>query len=318
MIMAVIGELAGGVDIQDRIVDCLPESWRPNVKENDKNKADESVATSAGQSSSVLKKVLDVVSKVIKFVCKFKSKVVKLLTGKMRRYYRRQQMKMNFMENRSHGKGFKYYRKWFGSRAVKKIKGLAKKAGSAIKKGFNKAKEVVKKVANKIKDAALWIVKELKDIFTTFVAKIKQIVNNPIIQRIVKILQCGKEFFGHVKTIISIIKGIVNRVQKVVRSIASQTYVDLVVVIVDLICNFDHFRAAVGYLVDAVREKNTLKKFTLFGKFFGKLLYALGYGGDTKDDKKGKKGGNKPAKRSSGSSRRTSRRSSRRGRRNYY
>jgi len=260
-----------------------------------------------------LKKFLDVVSKVINFACKFKDTIVGLLTKKMKRFYRRQQMRMNFVEYRSHNRGmknFKYYRRWFGSKFLKKVKNIAKKVTTKVVQGVKKAGGflggLAKKAINAVKDIALKIVKELKDIFSSFVAKIKQIINNPVLQRIIKIIKCSKEFVGHIKNIISIIKGIISRVKDVVTAISTQTYVGLVKVLIDLICNFDHFRAAIEYLVSAVKEKDTLKKYIGFGKFFGKLLYALGAGVEEKKGKgKGGKGGKSAPKRNSSPRRRS-------------
>ncbi|MFM7855872.1 MAG: hypothetical protein ACKO96_29120, partial [Flammeovirgaceae bacterium] len=136
--------------------------------------------------------------------------------------------------------------RWFRTLARKftkvawHIKNIARKVGKGIKNLWNK-------IIGHIKRA----VARLKGFFIMIKNKLQKIINFKFIKRVVKtIIPCIKTAKSIGTQIFKVVKGIVKKIT----TLASRGYAGFAQVFVDLVCNFDKFRAAVHQLVRGIKE----------------------------------------------------------------
>ena len=143
------------------------------------------------------------------------------------------------------------------------VKGLALSAADWAKKRWD---EVV--------SFATGIVSKLKTFYSNAVNTVKTFFSGDLVGKIKKIVECAMGLTKLLKGLFDVIKGIKNKITLISR-IAAQDYTALAQLIIDLICNFSLFRQAFTFLIDGIHEKDTIKKFSLIGKFLGTGFRAL-------------------------------------------
>jgi len=159
------------------------------------------------------------------------------------------------------------------NQAGKAIGGAANKVGKAINHGLGDVGSLIKKTWNEVVSAGQKAVEHIKKIFKMIQTTINQVINSDFVQLIFKtIIPCVKLLKGMGQTFYSVIMTIYQRVTLIISSGGA----GLAQVFVDLICNFDEFRAAINALIRAIKDNNTITKFYSYGEFAGRLVKALG------------------------------------------
>jgi phage-related protein len=240
--MNVVGELAGGAhtDIQA----CLPDKWKTQTD------VSEPAAEQSTPPSGILASVVSTLESVITQICQFKDQIKGVL---IQRYVRRSVLR-SLLEKRGRKWGF-----------LKKIASAAKKVGSAVVAGAKKVASVAGAIISKI-------VGVVKKIWAKFVEIVKAFFASPLMDTIKTTFTCvaGMQTAG--EQVINTIKGIIAKFQKIIAGNA----VGIIDVLIDLVCNWQEFKAAVGFLTQAQSERVVVNKWGLIGKFIGKLLFAIG------------------------------------------
>ncbi len=114
---------------------------------------------------------------------------------------------------------------------------------------------------------------KIKGLFLMVKNQLQKIFDFKFISRLVKnIVPCFKTLKSIGRELYSIGTGIVKKVT----TITSRGFAGLAEVFVDLVCQFDKFRAAAHELVRGLNEKNENRKFFYYGTFAGQLLAAIG------------------------------------------
>jgi phage-related protein len=245
MIMNVVGELAGGAhtDIQG----CLPDAWKTQTEVSASNdSADQQVS----QSSGVLQTIVNSLESVITQVCNFKDTIKGLL---IQRYVKRSVLRM-LLEKRGQKWGF-----------LKKIAKAAKTVGKAVVKGAKTVAKAASAVVGKI-------VAVIKKVWAQFVSVVKAFFASPLMDTVKSVFTCVSGMQTAGEQVVNTIKGIIAKFQKIVAGNA----VGIIDVLIDLVCNWQEFKAAIGFLTQAQGERVVVNKWGLIGKFIGKLLFAIG------------------------------------------
>jgi hypothetical protein len=261
--MGVLGELAGGN--HEAVQGCLPDEWKTEGGEQQPAQAETDPST-VTQSSGVLEKIVSIVGGIIDMFCKVKDWVKGLL---VKRLYKRYHLKYSFIQRKM--------RKWgWLSRAWNSVKSAAKSVGNAVvsagKAVYNGVKAGVSWVYEQAKKVVMAIVGKITEVWNSLVEKIQGIFNSPIVQKLLGIFECLQGLQGAAAELVAVVKGIITKVRKIM----TMGLLGLVDVLLDLICNWKEFKAAVDFLLAGIRESNTVQKFKLIGKFIGKLLFAIG------------------------------------------
>ena len=267
---------------------CLPDNW----KVTDTSPVPEAIPQEQPPKSTFTS-ILDAIEKVINFICAFKNKIMGLLGMKMRRYVRRLRYRMlaetrvtRFQKNIF--KKIKSRVQKVGAKiktAAHKVGGKIKEVGNKIKHKFHEIGDKIKKMAlsvaqwakkkwEQFKDWAFAIVNKIKTIWKSTIASFKNFFSGDILGKIKNIFNCAMNLKGVVIGLVVVIKSFIGKIGEIT-SIAAGNLVSLAKLIMNLICNFSLFRRAVGYLIDSIHEKETIKKFNLVGKFIGLGLRAL-------------------------------------------
>jgi len=233
---ALVGMAGAEKDVAS-INDCLPDNWKIENKKEEK--------PASKDDASTLTKALDILSKVIDFVCKFKDKIKALFARKLKRMN-----KKVFLQRYKSGKGI-----------FDDIVDGISNIGSMLSKTWDEVKNFGSKIVTDI---------------TAFYQKIKQtitdILNNEFIEAIKKIVDCVKLAKKEALAIYKVIQGIAEKFS----TIAAGGFVGLGKVMVDLICNFDKFRKAVNLIVEGISESDIPTKYFKYGHGLGTLVNAIG------------------------------------------
>jgi hypothetical protein len=246
LVMGVFHSLTDGSSAG--VQQCLPQSWR---SQDTKEEAD-NASCQVQSKPSTLVRVLSVVSKVIKVVCKFKNLTKKLLRRKLRR-------RMKFVQRRF----WRRFRHWT-RRAFNKAKIVFNRVGKSIKRTIRKGLSLGKRLLR-------LVVKALMKIWGFFTSKIRKIFNSRIVQTVLKVFECVRDAKDSVVEIIQIVKGIIKKVHMVTATAGTGA----VVVLVDMICNWDEFRRAIQYLIRSIKEKKILTKWNWIGRTIGQFFRAI-------------------------------------------
>ena len=245
-----VGMLAGLANLSDSDVanlnKCVPSAWQAvdtSAGAND---------SPAGQSKSTWTTILDGLEKIINIVCKFKDQIKKMLVGRIRRQVKRYQYKMLLQ------KSMNRYKKavgWFDS--IKNgVAGVANAAWNAVKGTAE----------NFVKNARVFI--------DAVRQKVTAFLNSDFVAKIKLFYECVQNAKSAAKNVIDAIKRLFELVKKI-SLIVGGDMVTLGKLIVDLICNFSLFRKAFTYLADSFSTNETVKKYSLIGKFIGTFLNAV-------------------------------------------
>jgi hypothetical protein len=255
--MNAVGELAGGAhaDIQG----CLPDNWKTDAQASEPT--DDSANQQVAQSSGTLKKIVDTVETVIKQVCQFKDTIKGFL---VKRYVKRSVLRQ-LLEKRG--------RKWgFLKKIGSSISSGAKKAAAAAKAAAKKAAEIAAKAAKAAAAVIKKVVDVIKKVWAQFVKVVKAFFASPLMASIKSVFTCVQGMQTAGEQLVATVKGIIAKFQKIMTG----TAVGIIDVLIDLICNWDDFKAAIAFLTQAQGEKDVVNKWGLIGKFVGKLLFAIG------------------------------------------
>jgi len=204
-------------------------------------------------------KVLDIVQRILDFVCKFKDKVKALFTRKYKRY----------MLNK------KFYK--FKEKSMRRNQYLMSSAGfwndieDKVTGFFDKIEDSLKKDWSEVKDIAAWVFNKLKDKITKAIAWVNGIINSPLVKKIVFIVGCISKNSSIATNLIATVKGITARI-----ALLATGPVGIASVFIDLLCNLGKFRTAFATLFNAKLEKDPLIQWRKYGMFIGDLFYALG------------------------------------------
>jgi len=233
----------------DQINKCLPSQWR--VKK---------VTASKGRRSNIegknVEMFLNMLSKVIKLVCKYKNKIKKFFGKKLN--LRNSKVFLQMSNAQWGWRNFRNVVKTFKAN-IKNVKRITKKAGNV----WNKVQKVIKRTIGKIKGLFLMFKNQLQKILP--LKFVKQLVKKtvPCLKR--RLAKTGKQ-------IVKVIRGVARKIS----TIASRGFAGLASVFIDLICQFDKFRAATHELIRGLNESNESRKYFYYGSFAGQIVNIIG------------------------------------------
>jgi len=235
-----------------KINKCLPSSWRAH-------KVTASRAQSSNPEGKNIQMFLDLLSKVINVVCKFKNEIKKLFKKKL--HLRNRKVFLQLSNS-----------KW-GWNIFKNVVKSFKHAVSSVRRIINKVGKGAANLWKKISSGMSAAVGKIKGLFLMIKNQLQKFLNFKFIKKLVKsIVPCFKTIKSVGKQIYSIATGIVKKIT----TITSRGFAGLGEVFVDLVCQFDKFRAAAHELVRGLNEKSEGRKFFYYGTFTGQLLSAIG------------------------------------------
>jgi hypothetical protein len=204
----------------------------------------------ADEPKTTLQKVLDGISKVLKFVCNFKSQIAKLLVG--RRF--RRSVKL-FLQNE---KGL-----WDD------IKGVAGSIGDKFAKLGDWAKKKWEDCVSFGRD----LINSWKGHWSHFVETCKALYAK--IMAIYKTIKaCYDTLKAAITAVIKFFKAIADRSVEISR-IAAGDPLAIATFFINCICQFDLFREGITALMDGIAQADVLQRYTLYGKSVGVLIRIL-------------------------------------------
>jgi methyl-accepting chemotaxis protein len=240
----------------EKTMSCLPTEWQAA---DPKPVAEESKKS---EPKSTWTKILDGVQEVIGFVCNWKKNIKDLFGKRIRRQQRRNKYRMLVQTHSSRMARYRRALGWWDD-----IKNAAKNALGAVTDWAKAKWEDLKNFGNDfIKNIALF--------WDNLKAKVVAFLNSDFVKFIKKFYECVMAAKGIVEAIVKVIKATVERVTQIA-TIAAGNLPELAKLFVDLICNFKDFREAINNLIDGIEEKETNKKYGLYGRFFGIFFKAL-------------------------------------------
>jgi len=235
----VLGALnvASSADV-DKMKPCFPDGAAPANVDDDK---------STGKSSDWISTILNGLSTLVDFLCKFKDQIAKLFGGLLKR---------NLME--------------------KGMKRLTNKGiWDDLKSGLGKIKDWATAQWDKtqpIRDFAQNIVNNLKSFFVDMKTKIISLLPTSVQDTVTKYLNCGAaKVAGNTVTLV---KGLVNVVQKVGRA-ASGDPTALASIIIGLICKYAQFKQGWDNFKTAWNTADIPTKYNYYGRAFGVWFNAI-------------------------------------------
>jgi hypothetical protein len=240
----------------EKVISCLPKEWqavdpKPVAEEGAKS-----------EPKSTWTKVLDGVEKVIGFVCNWKEKIKDLFGKRIRRQQRRNRYRMLVQTHSSRMARYRRALGWWDD-----VTSFAKKALGAVTDWAKAKWDDIKSFGNDfIKNIALF--------WDQLKAKISAFLNSDFVKLIKKIYECVMAAKDIIKAVVDVIKATIERVGQIA-SVFAGNLPALAKIFVDLICNFKDFREAINNLIDGIEEKDTNKKYGLFGRFIGILAKAI-------------------------------------------
>jgi len=125
---------------------------------------------------------------------------------------------------------------------------------------LNKGKELATKFAN-----------SLKPVFDKVAVLFKKLLTSGLLKKITDLFPCIETSKGASQQALTTIKAIKDKL----KLLANGGKKEVVSILVDLVCNFTEFKAAIEFFVKASKETNVVNKFQLTGQGFGRLLIAL-------------------------------------------
>ena len=147
--------------------------------------------------------------------------------------------------------------------AFKKIKGMA----LSVEDWAHKKWDEIKSLAN-------GIVSKLKVVYSNAVNTVKRFLSSSLVETLKKIFECAMTLKSLILGLTDVIVGVEDKMV-LLASIAAQDYASIAELIVDLICNFSDFVEAFTYLIDGIHESDTIKQYSLIGKFIGTAIRAI-------------------------------------------
>jgi hypothetical protein len=229
--------------------ECIPAPWKKYV-----NTTSSPNTSLGGNMQGPLKQIMGILGSALSVACKFKSKIISFLQGKLkfRRYF------LIFAENGRFKKSFWKKLKKGVSNVGKKIGNAAKAVGSAVSNAVNFIGKTFTKIVTAIKNIRSQIInffhsetwKNIKSLFMC-------IVNN------------RGNIAKSAKKVVANVKGFIAAVGKL------STPAGIVEVLVNCICNWRKFKKAIEYFIDFLKS-NGSKKWNRLGAFLGQLAVAIG------------------------------------------
>jgi len=235
----VLGALnvATSADVE-KMKPCFPDGAAPANVDDDK---------SAGKSSDWITTILNGLSTLVDFLCKFKDQIAKLFGGLLKR---------NLMEK--------------GMRRLSN-----KGVWDTLKTDLGKIKDWAKAAWDKtapIRDFAKTLVDDLKSFFADIKTKIISLLPQSAQDTINKYLNCGAaKVAGNT---VALVKGLVNVVQKVARA-ANGDAVALASIIIGLICKYAQFKQGWDHFKTAWTTADIPTKYNYYGRAFGVWFNAI-------------------------------------------
>jgi len=241
-------ELAGKAQIKNSIKTGADpkKAGDPNT---DELSAQESVTKDTDKST--WEKVLDIVQKVVDFICKYKAKIKGYFTKELETL----KLRRVFFQRRTY-RALKVSSLGFWDDAT----GFFAKIGDSLEKGWKQ-----------VKDIGAWIYKKIKGHIPEALTWSKKIIKNKFILNVIDVLECFTKL-----NVPSAIQTTVNGLKNRINDISSVKPKKIASVFIDLVCNMGLFREAFALLAEVISEKAPLIKWNKFGRFVGKFLYALG------------------------------------------
>ena len=246
-LVGVVFGMAGQEDGINALGKCIPLEWNTvdttlvKIPEADK------------QDQTSFDKIMAGVKKVATFACKFKSQIMKLIGLRVRRVLRRSKYRM-FSET-----GLVLKRGWFDEKVTARI--------DKVKDWANQKWEDYNEVAQNIVDSIKGLISQATD-------TIKGYFSKETWDKLLKFFNCALPLLKLIKGLYDVVSGIISKAT-LIASIAGHNYPAIAKLIVDLLCNFELFNQAFNFLFQSFKETDTLKKFSLVGKFMGLGFRAL-------------------------------------------
>jgi hypothetical protein len=229
---------------------CVPDGWRVA----DSSKSSEESQAESTEQKSVWTEILDGVQKVLEFICKFKDNIKKLFTRKMRRLNRKNNYRM-FMQRYSRSRG------WW-SNVTNKVKSV-----------FGSVADLIKKTWDKVTGFAGEVVTNLRTFYQNIRRVVTYLTSPDFKAKVQLFMSCVMVGKGLVMGLIGFVKGAIVRIQGMIAAGAAPPIIAGYVI--DFICKFPDFRVAIGFLIDGIKNPDTLQKFFLIGQFLGKLAKTI-------------------------------------------
>ncbi len=143
---------------------------------------------------------------------------------------------------------------------------------------FNSLKNGVTKIANAgwnaVKGYAESFVRHARVFIDSVRQKVTTFLNSDFVAKIKLFYECVQNAKQAALNVIDAVKRMIELVKKITLIVGGDM-VTLAKLIVDLICNFSLFRKAFTYLADSFSTNETVKKYSLIGKFIGTFLNAV-------------------------------------------
>jgi hypothetical protein len=236
----------------DRINKCLPSQWR--VK-----KVTASRRHSSNPEGKNIEMFLNMLSKVIKIVCRYKKQIKRLFIKKL--HLRNRKLFLQMSDSRWKWRAFKNVVRNF-KKNINNVQKISKKVGKG-KKGW-------KRISRALRNT----VKKIKGLFLMYKHQLQRILPFDFVKHVItKVIPCLKKRLSSTgKQIVRVMRGISHKIT----TITSRGFAGFAQVFVDLVCQFDKFRAAAHELVRGINEKHENRKFFYFGNFAGQVLSTIG------------------------------------------
>ena len=273
--------MAGQEDGINALGKCIPLEWNTvdttlvKIPEADK------------QDQTSFDKIMAGVKKVATFACKFKSQIMKLIGLRVRRVLRRSKYRM-FSETGLVLSIVKGVTNKIFDKGIRVTDKIVDKGVNIASKGYDKFSRIDQKLSDKLGNVKDWsskkwedykevaqnIVDSIKGLISQATDTIKGYFSKETWDKLLKFFNCALPLFKLIKGLYDVVSGIISKAT-LIASIAGHNYPAIAKLIVDLLCNFELFNQAFNFLFQSFKETDTLKKFSLVGKFMGLGFRAL-------------------------------------------
>ena len=269
---------------------CLPKSWQ--LAENTAESTDANGSTEQSSTSTLLNGI----STIVDFVCKWKDEITsmfgrrlllknkkRLVERSMRRYLKKKGLWDDFTDDVSD--------------AVDDVSDDVDDAEDDVSDAVDDVSDdvsaVVSDVSDVVSDAvtdvedvvvditnwvgktwdeltafATQIVTQITSFYTYIKGKVTTFLNSDFVQKLKKLYNCIKLAKSELTSIYTTLKALYTQIAALITG----GLVGLEKFFIDLICNFDAFRAAVNILITALNTTDILQKYLGYGSFIGAIL----------------------------------------------
>ena len=105
----------------------------------------------------------------------------------------------------------------------------------------------------------------------TLFQKIKDLMNSPLVLKIIEVMNCMKAIKTTVVGYINTVTNFEANRTKMISGLSG--FID---VLINMVCKWKDFRDAINFLSDGLKATDNVAKWGFYGKFFGKLVSVIG------------------------------------------